>query len=101
MGYNVLVAVEVLEERTAGGLILPERHKDREDAASEKGRLVGVSPMAFQGGDWTGINELPRIGDVVLFQRYAGSEVEGEDGRKYRIMPDTDLRAVVEDDNAH
>ena len=94
MGYNVLVALDVIEEKTAGGIILPEKHTERENSASEKGRIVHVSDMAFTGGDWTGC-ETPNPGDVVLFQRYAGTETEGSDGRKYRIIADTDLKAII------
>jgi co-chaperonin GroES (HSP10) len=91
-GYNVLVAVDVLEEKTQGGIILPNAHKEREDSASERGRLVAVSPMAFKGGDWP--EEVPQVGDEVLYQRYAGSEFEGRDGKKYRVMADTDMKGV-------
>tara|TARA_R100001086_G_scaffold180400_5_gene100187 strand:- start:10391 stop:10720 length:330 start_codon:yes stop_codon:yes gene_type:complete len=93
MGYNVLIALDVIEEKTPGGIIMPDKFKERENSASEKGRIVGVSDMAFTGGDWTGCTT-PETGDVVLFQRYAGTEVEGEDGRKYRIVADTDLKGV-------
>jgi co-chaperonin GroES (HSP10) len=92
-GYNVLVAVDVVEEKTAGGIILPGKHTERETAAAERGRLVEASPMAFKGGDW-GDCDAPPIGAEVLFQRYAGSEFEGRDGRKYRVMADTDLKGV-------
>ena len=91
--YNVLVAVDVVEEKTASGLILPGKHIERETAAAEKGRLVDVSPMAFKGGDWV-FDAIPQPGAVVLYQRYAGSEVEGEDGRKYRVMADEDLKGI-------
>lgn len=96
MGYNVLIAVDVLEEKTAGGIIIPGKHKEREDSASEKGRLVAVSEMAFKGGDWSGVTDLPKAGDLVRFQRYAGNEFEGEDGRKYRIVADSDLKGVYQ-----
>lgn len=92
-GYNVLVALDVLEEKTAGGIILPGQHKEREDSASERGRLVDASPMAFMGGDW-GAAEAPPIGAEVLFQRYAGNQFEGRDGKKYRVMADTELKGV-------
>lgn len=92
-GYNVLVALDVLEEKTAGGIFLPEKHKERENSASERGRLVNVSPMAFQGGDWAGVTA-PKVGQEVLFQRYAGTEFEGADRRKYRIIADEDLKGV-------
>ena len=95
MGYNVLVALDVLEERTAGGILLPEKLRDRENGASEKGRLVAASPMAFKGGDWVGV-DVPEVGSAVLFQRYAGTEFEGEDKRKYRIIPDSELKGVLD-----
>lgn len=94
-GYNVLIAVDVLEEVTAGGIIIPGKHKEREDSASERGRLVAVSPMAFKGGDWDGC-DIPAVGDEVLYQRYAGSEFEGRDGMKYRVMADTDLKGIFQ-----
>ena len=94
VGYSVLVALDALEEKTVGGIILPDRHKEREDGACERGLVVSVSPMAFQGGDWGYLQEPPSTGHVVLFQRYAGSEFEGLDGRKYRIINDSDLKGV-------
>jgi chaperonin GroES len=93
MGYNVLVALDVIEEKTAGGIILPTKHTERENSASERGRIVAVSQMAFKGGDWEGC-ELPKTGDAVLFQRYAGTEFEGSDKKKYRIIADADLKGV-------
>jgi co-chaperonin GroES (HSP10) len=93
VGYNVLVALDVLEEVTAGGIILPTKHTERENSASERGRIVDVSPMAFKGGDWEAV-EAPSSGTVVLFQRYAGTEVEGDDGKQYRLVADTDLKGI-------
>jgi chaperonin GroES len=95
VGYNVLVALDVLEEKTAGGIILPPKHTERENSASERGRVVGVSPMAFKGGDWEGV-PTPERGCEVLFQRYAGTEFEGADSKKYRIIKDEDLKGVFQ-----
>lgn len=96
MGYNVLIAVDAIEEKTAGGIIIPAKIADREDSASEKGRIVAVSEMAFKGGDWAGVSDLPKAGDLVRFQRYAGNEFEGDDGKKYRIVSDADLKGVYD-----
>ena len=97
MGYTVLVALDVIEERTLGGIIIPEKHREREDGASERGRVVDVSPMAFQGGDWEAASPA-KPGDTVLFQRYAGTEFEGADKRKYRIIADADLKGIFDGD---
>lgn len=97
MGYNVLVAVEVVEEKTAGGIIIPDKHRERENAASDRGRIVAVAPMAFKGGDWADEPNPPQAGDVVIFQRYAGKEIElsdSNDGVKYRVVPDADIKGV-------
>lgn len=93
MGYNVLVALDVLQEKTEGGIILPDKHKNRENSASDRGRIVAVSEMAFKGGDWDGV-PVPAVGDEVLFQRHAGTEHEGADGNKYRIIADADLKGI-------
>lgn len=96
IGYNVLVALDVLEEKSVGGILLPTKHIERQDGAAEKGRIVAVSDMAFFGGDWVAIpsDKHPQIGNIVQFQRYAGAEFEGEDGKKYRIVSDTDLKGI-------
>lgn len=93
MGYNVLVALDVIEEKI-GSLYVPTKHQERENSASERGRIVAVSQMAFKGGDWEGC-ETPKTGDAVLFQRYAGTEFEGDDKKKYRIIADADLKGVL------
>ncbi len=92
VGYNVLVALDVIEEKI-GSIFIPTKTADRENSASEKGLIVAVSPMAFKGGDWEGV-DAPVAGSEVLFQRYAGTEFDGGDGRKYRLVADTDLKGI-------
>lgn len=95
MGYNVLVAVDTVMAKTAGGIIIPEDHRKREDSASDKGLVVAVAAMAFKGGDWADEPNPPKPGDVVLFQRYAGKEIElADETVKYRIIPDADIKGV-------
>lgn len=96
-GYNVLVAVDVLEEITVGGIILPPQHIERENGGSDKGRIVSVSPMAFKGGDWLDEPSPPQVGDVVLFQRYAGKEIELDEAAvKYRVIADADIKGIMQ-----
>lgn len=88
--YMVLVLPDPVEERTKGGLIRPETTKEKEEFASVRGVLVEASKLAF--------SELPRIqeGSRVLFKRYAGTTVEGDDGKKYMVMKDKDIVGVLE-----
>lgn len=93
--YNVLIAPEDTEEITAGGIILPGQVKETNDLASQKGRIVGVSPLAFGYSDWPEGSRQPQVGDAVVFAKYAGTLIEGADKREYRIIKDKDVAAVL------
>ena len=81
---RVLIKPAPAEEKTAGGLIIP-------DTAKEKplmGKVVAV-------GNGTKDEEMVlHTGDHVLYGKYAGTEVE-LDGEKYLIMRQSDVLAVL------
>lgn len=91
--FNVLVLPEVVEEKTAGGIILPDAVKDGKDAAGQRGRLVAVSPVAFDYATFPEGSK-PEIGDIVHYAKFAGTKMEGYDGRSYRAIKDKDIIAV-------
>lgn len=95
MEYNVLIAAEETEEVRKSGLIMPPSVKETNDLASMVGRLVAVSPLAFNyDSNWPEGSRQPQVGDEVLFAKYAGTLVEGRDGRQYRVAKDKDVMAV-------
>ena len=78
------------EEKTAGGIVLPDsaREKPKQGKVLSRGdgkRLDSGKRAAFQ----------VKEGDRVLFSSYAGSEVN-IDGEEYLIMTEDDILAVVE-----
>ncbi len=99
--FKVLVKPNKVEERTKGGIIRPDTVKDTMQIAVSKGRLIAVSPFAFTFLDpecltyrqaleaWP--QAVPAIGDLVVFGRYCGAEIYGDDDEKYRIMNDKDI----------
>lgn len=93
--YKVLIAPKVVEERTKGGIIIPDESKDREQFAQMEGTLVACSPLAFTYDDWKGAKP-PKPGDRVLFAKFAGAKVTGKDGKEYRLTNDKDVAAVLE-----
>jgi chaperonin GroES len=95
--YNVLIAPEVTEEVTKGGIILAPKIKEDNDIATVYGRLVGVSPHAFTYASTWPEDAMPKVGDAVVFAKYAGNLIKGADGREYRLCKDKDVAAVVED----
>lgn len=95
--YKVLISVQRVEEKSKGGIIIPDQTKDREEFAQMEGVLVAVSPLAFTYDDWKGAESLkPKPGNRVMFAKFAGADVQGKDGKKYRICNDKDVTAVLE-----
>jgi len=92
--FNVLVLPEAVEEKTKGGIILPSAAQDQQSAAGQRGRLIAVSPVAYDFAEFG--EDKPKVGDVILFAKYAGTIVKGLDGRDYRVMKDRDVMAVEE-----
>ena len=84
LGARVLVKPAPAEEKTVGGIIIPDTAKEQP--------LQG-SVLAVGGG--TKDEEMVRkAGDTVLYGKYAGTEVELE-GEKYLIMRQSDVLAVL------
>ena len=99
MDYNILVRPLEIEEKTAGGVILPDDARKADSNAQTKGLLVAVSPMAFVNSDWPEGGVKPKVGDMIAYARYAGagSRIDGKDGVEYAIMKDNDITAVLEE----
>lgn len=92
--YKVLVLPTKTEQKTKGGIILPDESKDRKDHAQMEGQLIASSPLAFTYDDWK-TSSSPTVGDRVLFAKYAGALVKGKDGEDYRLVNDKDISAVL------
>ena len=81
---RVLVLPAPAEEKV-GGIIIPDTAKEK----PQRGKVVAV-------GNGTKDEEMIlKVGDEVLYGKYAGTEIEGE-GEKYLMMRQSDVLAVVE-----
>jgi chaperonin GroES len=86
------IVVKPLEqdEKTAGGIYLPETAKEK----PQQGEIVAMGPgKLLDSGERAEVSV--KKGDVVLFAKYSGTEVE-VDGEELLIMRESDLLAVVE-----
>jgi chaperonin GroES len=85
------VVVEPLEaeEKTAGGILLPDTAKQK----PQRGRVLAVGPGKLSD---KGDRAIPSVekGDEVIYGRYAGSDVE-VDGRDVKILRESDILAKV------
>ncbi len=91
LGSRILVEPIEADEVTAGGIVLPETAKEK----PQKGKVLSVGP-----GDRDEDGDLIKMdvveGDVVLFAKYAGTEIK-VDGKKLLILRESDLLAIVEE----
>jgi chaperonin GroES len=87
---KVVVERSEAEERTAGGIVLPDTAKDK----PKQGKVIAVGTgRVLDNGD---IHKLEvKKGDTVLFGGYAGSEVK-IDGQELLILAESEILAVVE-----
>lgn len=75
------------EEKTPGGIIRPDTAKEK----PQKGKVVAVGP-GKRDEDGRLIPLEVKAGDMVIFAKYAGDEVE-IDGKEYKIMRESDILA--------
>ena len=83
---RVLVKPNAAEEKTAGGIIIPDTAKEK----PQKGTVIAVGKGKY--ADQTG-NLIPmqvKAGDVVMYGKYGGTEVS-LDGEDYLIMRSSDI----------
>jgi chaperonin GroES len=81
---RVIVKPAAAEEKTAGGIIIPDTAKEK----PQRGTVIAVGPG--KKDEPTSVKK----GDAILYGKYAGTEVslEGED---YLIMRESDILAVI------
>ena len=87
---RVVLEKEKMEETTASGIVLPGQN-DKEKPGQAV--VVAVGPGGVVDGKE--ITMQVKVGDHVLFSKYAGSEVE-IDGTKYTVVKQNDILAIVE-----
>lgn len=90
LGSRVVIEPVEQDEVTAGGIVLPETAKEK----PQKGKILSVGP----GDRDEGGKRIPldvKVGDTVLYAKYAGTEIKVE-GKKLLIMKESDVLAIVE-----
>ena len=91
LGDRVFVKVSESEEKTAGGILLPDTAKEK----PQEGKVLAVGPGRF---DEDGDKRVPldiSVGDVVIYSKYGGTEVK-YNNEDYLILSARDVLAIVE-----
>ena len=87
---RVVVRPVEAEEKTAGGIVLPDTAKEK----PQKGTVMAVGPgKLLDSGKRAEV--AVKKGDLVLYGKYSGSDFK-LDGEEYKILHETDLLGIVE-----
>ncbi|MFA4838207.1 MAG: co-chaperone GroES [Candidatus Neomarinimicrobiota bacterium] len=85
---RVVVKPSEAEEKTHGGIILPDTAKEK----PQQGSVIAVGPGKFENG--VKVPMEVKVGDKVLYGKYSGTEVS-IDGEDYLIMKESDILAIL------
>ncbi len=99
---KVLVLPDAVEEVTKGGIILAIETTEKEKWATTTGRIVAVSPLAFNYAspeEWAASGGAPpKAGQRIIYAKYAGLRVKSKrDGNDYVVLNDKDVCMTIED----
>jgi co-chaperonin GroES (HSP10) len=95
-GYKLLIAMTKVNEKTEGGLFIPDERRDAESTASIIGFVISMGSDAykderkFPNGPWC------KEGDFVMFRSYSGTRFKVL-GEEFRLINDDTVEAVVDD----
>lgn len=87
---RVLVRYSSEEEKTAGGLFIPDAAKEK----PQKGTVIAVGPGRVTDDGKRQAMEI-KVGETVLFDKYSGSKIRIDD-EEYLIIREEDILGIVE-----
>jgi len=87
---RVLVKRLEAEERTKGGIVLPETAKEK----PKEGEVIAIGPGKMLESGKRQTLELKK-GDKIIFESYAGTEIK-IDGKEYLLMKEDDVLGIIE-----
>jgi chaperonin GroES len=89
LGDRLVVEPRERESTTASGLVLPETAKEK----PQEGEVIAVGP-GRRDDDGKRIEMDVKVGDIVLYAKYGGTEVKIDD-KKFLILKESDVLAIV------
>jgi chaperonin GroES len=88
---RIVVRTLEAEQTTASGLVIPDTAKEK----PQEGEVLAVGPGRF---DDAGTKRVPvdvKVGDIVLYSKYGGTEVKYS-GEEYLVLSARDVLAIIE-----
>ncbi|MCI1859677.1 MAG: co-chaperone GroES [Sporolactobacillus sp.] len=90
LGDRIVIEPQKKEEKTAGGIVLPDSAKEK----PQEGRVAAVGPgKVSDKGERIALDV--KEGEKVIYSKYAGTEVK-YDGKTYLVVRQDDVLAVID-----
>ena len=87
---RVVVEQVEAEEKTAGGIVLPDSAREK----PQRGKVIAAGPGKLLDSGERGTMSV-KVGDEVFYGKYAGTEIE-VDGNEVVILRESDILAIIE-----
>ena len=95
-GWRLLVLPFRMKEKTDAGLLIGSETIDRQQVASQCGNVLAMGDACYSDKERYPIGPWCKVGDWVVFARYAGSRIEIEGG-EVRLLNEDEVLATVQD----
>ena len=92
---NIIIELEEIkqEEKTASGIVLPNAGKSEQMLRKSEGKVIAVGE-GRRLSDGTLLPSTAKVGQRILFNKFAGTEIESEEG-KFLIIKESDVLAIL------
>jgi len=93
-GWRMIVLPFKMKEKTKGGIVLAETTLERQQVASQCGLVLKIGPDCYKDKERYAEGPWCKVGDWVVFARYAGSRMKIEGG-EIRLLNDDEVLATI------
>ena len=94
-GWRLIVLPFKMDERTKGGIIMNETTLEKQQVASQCGNVLAMGPQCYKDKERYPEGPWCKVGDWVIFARYAGSRIQIEGG-EIRLLNEDEILATIE-----
>ena len=95
-GWRLLVLPFRMDEKSKGGVLFANETIDKQQVASQCGNVLAMGPDCYKDEERYSEGPWCKVGDWVVFARYAGSRIQIEGG-EVRLLNDDEILAVIDD----
>lgn len=95
-GYQIMIALPEIDEKTEGGIFKPQETMQYEKTAAVVGLVVAMGPDCYKDEKRFPNGPYCEEGDWVVFHAYSGTRI-AVFGKEFRLINDDTVKAVVRD----